>query len=83
MDLDGLKSAGAKVVGVKQTAKALQKKTVQVVFVAADADEKITLPIRQESERQGIACVLAVSMHELGKAAGIHAGASAAAILKS
>lgn len=83
MNLDSLKTAAAKVIGVKQTAKALQKKTAQIVFVAADAEDRITLPIRQACELQGIECVCVESMQELGKAAGIHAGASAAAILRS
>lgn len=83
MELESLKTAAAKVTGVKQTAKALQKKTAQLVFIAADAEERITLPIKKECELQGIRCILAESMQVLGKSAGIHAGASAAAILKS
>ena len=46
MSLDDLKTAGAKVVGVKQTAKALQKKTASGVYIAADAEERITAPIK-------------------------------------
>lgn len=83
MDLDSLKSAGTKVVGVKQTTKALQKGTVLAVFIAADAEERITLPTKEACERQGIACISAETMQVLGKACGIHAGASVAAILKS
>ena len=79
MDLDSLKSAGTKVVGVKQTTKALQKGMALAVFIA----ERITLPIKEACERQGIACISAETMQMLGKACGIHAGASAAAILKS
>ena len=83
MDLDSLKSAGAKVVGVKQTAKALQKGTAVSVFIAADAEERITSPIKEACERQGVECICVETMQVLGKACGIHAGASAAAILKS
>ncbi len=82
MSLDDLKTAGAKVVGIKQTAKALQKKTAAGVFVAADAEERITAPIKAECEKQNVACLVVDSMQVLGKACGIHAGASAAAILK-
>lgn len=83
MSLDDLKTAGAKVVGVKQTAKALQKNTASGVYIAADAEERITAPIKAECERQNVACLVVESMQVLGKACGIHAGASAAAILKN
>ena len=82
MSLDDLKTAGAKVVGVKQTAKALQKQTASGVFIAADAEERITAPIKAECEKQNVDCMVVESMQALGKACGIHAGASAAAILK-
>ena len=82
MSLDDLKTAGAKVVGVKQTAKALQKQTASGVFIAADAEERITAPIKAECEKQNVDCLVVESMQVLGKACGIHAGASAAAILK-
>lgn len=83
MSLDDLKTAGAKVVGVKQTAKALQKKTASGVYIAADAEERITDPIKAECEKQNVDCLVVESMQVLGKACGIHAGASAAAILKT
>jgi len=82
MSLDDLKTAVAKVVGVKQTAKALQKQTASGVFIAADAEERITAPIKAECEKQNVDCMVVESMQALGKACGIHAGASAAAILK-
>ena len=47
MSLDDLKTAVAKVVGVKQTAKALQKQTASAVYIAADAEERITLPLKR------------------------------------
>ena len=81
MSLDALKTAEAKVVGVKQTAKALQKNNASTVFIAADAEERITGPIKAECEKQNVLCVMVETMQVLGKACGIHAGASAAAIL--
>lgn len=83
MSLDDLKTAGAKVVGVKQTAKALQKMIASGVYIAADAEERITAPIKAECEKQNVDCLVVESMQVLGKACGIHAGASAAAILKN
>ena len=81
MSLDDLKTAVAKVVGVKQTAKALQKQTASAVYIAADAEERITAPIKAECEKQNVDCLVVESMQALGKACGSHAGASAAAIL--
>ena len=83
MSLDDLKTAVAKVVGVKQTAKALQKQTASGVYIAADAEERITAPIKAECEKQNVDCLVVEGMQALGKACGIHAGASAAAILKN
>ena len=80
MSLDDLKTAVAKVVGVKQTAKALQKQTASAVYIAADAEERITAPIKAECEKQNVDCLVVESMQALGKACGIHAGASAAAM---
>ena len=82
MSLDELKAAGTKVVGVKQTAKALQKRKALTVYIAADAEEHITYPIKAECEKQNVTCFVVESMQMLGKACGIHAGASAAAILE-
>ena len=81
MSLDALKTAGAKVVGVKQTARELQKKNASTVYIAADAEERITAPIKAECEKQDVPCITVENMQALGKACGIHAGASAAAIL--
>ena len=82
MSLDDLKTAGAKVVGVKQTAKALQKKTASGVYIAADAEERITAPIKAECEKQNVDGLVVESVQALGKACGIHAGASAAAVVR-
>lgn len=68
---------------MKQTAKALQKKTASGVYIAADAEERITAPIKAECEKQNVDCLVVESMQVLGKACGIHAGASAAAVLKN
>ena len=81
MSPEALKTARSKVVGVRQTTKALQKKNASTVFIAADAEESITNPIKAECEQQNVLCIVVESMQVLGKASGIHAGASVAAIL--
>ncbi|MGI6263166.1 MAG: ribosomal L7Ae/L30e/S12e/Gadd45 family protein [Succiniclasticum sp.] len=83
MNLEALATAARRVVGIKQTGKALQRKQAVVVFLAEDADSRLTDPIRKECEEAGVEVVSCETMQALGKACGIHAGASAAAILKA
>ena len=83
MNLEALTEASKRVVGIKQTGKALQRKQAAAVFLADDADPRITDPIRRECGEQGVEIVPCETMQALGKACGIHAGASAAAILKA
>ena len=75
--LKQLTEATKHVVGVKQTAKAVEKGTAKLVFVAADADIRISRPLLERCE-----VITAETMQELGKACGIHVGAAAAAVLK-
>ena len=77
--LKQLTEATKHVVGVKQTAKAVEKGTAKLVFIAADADIR---PLLESCEAAGVKVITADSMHELGKACGIHVGAAAAAVLK-
>ena len=81
--MEELSTAAAKLVGIKQTTRALTKGKAQEVFVAADADERLTKPVADLCEAQHVTCTQVAAMQELGKACGIHAGAAAAAILKS
>ena len=82
MSVELLKAATKRVVGVKQTTRALQKGTAERIYLAADADECITAPVASAAKAKGLACEAVPTMQELGKACGIRAGASAAAILK-
>ena len=77
--LKQLTEATKHVVGVKQTAKAVEKGTAKLVFIA---DIRISRPLLESCEAAGIKVITADSMHELGKACGIHVGAAAAAVLK-
>jgi len=82
MSVDLLKTATKRVVGVKQTMRSLQKGTAESVFIAEDADARITDPVVSACAAAGILCERVTTMQELGKACGIRAGASAAAILR-
>ncbi|HYG58897.1 MAG TPA: ribosomal L7Ae/L30e/S12e/Gadd45 family protein [Symbiobacteriaceae bacterium] len=81
MSLERLKTARKKSIGTKQTAKAVEKGSARVVFVARDAEEHVTRDILRLTREKGVELVLADSMMALGKACGIEVGAAVAAIL--
>lgn len=79
--LDSLKD-GPVVVGLKQLRKALREGAAQTVYLAKDADPRLTEPVEAQCREQGVECLWAPSMAELGAACGIDVGAAAAARLK-
>ncbi len=70
-----------KVVGVKQLKKALSEGRARKVFVADNADSKITQPILTQCQQLQVPVELAPTMADLGKACGIEVGAAVAALL--
>ena len=83
MNLDTLLQAEKRAVGVKQTEKAVAKNNAAVVYVAADADERITERLLELCRANDVKVVEMASMNDLGKACGIHVKAAAAAVLKA
>lgn len=81
MELDALKQATQKAVGVKQTEKAVTKQAVKLVFIANDADERVVERLRELCEANNIAPITKWNMLELGRACGIHVKAAACAVL--
>lgn len=73
--------SGNKVVGVKQTVKAVRNGKAKTVYVAEDADEKFIQPIIQLAQENSIEVVSVASMKELGKLCGIDVGAATCAVL--
>lgn len=69
----------AKVVGAKQVKRALDAGRVQTVFLASDADPRVTGPIAEACDEKGVRAETVPSMKELGKACGISVGAAVAA----
>ena len=82
MTLESLKGA-ARVIGVKQVTKAVQKSQADAVFLADDADGRMTEPLLHLADEIGVPVVHVPTMQELGKACSIEVGAAAAAVLKS
>ncbi|NMD33002.1 MAG: 50S ribosomal protein L7Ae-like protein [Firmicutes bacterium] len=74
--------AGQKVVGTKQTLKALEKGEAVMVLLAKDAEEKISAPVAALAENKGVKVHYIETMSELGKICGIKVKAAAAAIIE-
>ena len=69
------------VTGVKQVMKAVSKGKALCVFVANDADERVTRPLKKLCVENGVELVGTATMAELGKACSIEVGSAAAAAL--
>ena len=71
-----------KVVGVKQSRRAIREGRAVRVLLAADADPALTRPLMELCGQQGIKTEEGFTMEELGKAAGIQVGAAVVAVLR-
>ena len=71
-----------KVIGVKQSRKALRDGRAKMVYLACDADPSLTEPIAQSCAQQGVPVKEEYSMAQLGHACRITVGASVVALLK-
>lgn len=79
--LEELKNSN-KIVGVKQSQKALEKDSVKTAIIARDADEKIIRSIKELCEKYSVDIVYVDTMKQLGKACGIEVGAAVTCLLK-
>ena len=70
-----------KVVGVKQSRKAIREGNVKRVFLACDADPAITDPVAESCQESGIPVEDGYTMAHLGHACRITVGASVVAVL--
>lgn len=77
-----LKSSKLRVVGLKQTVKAIKNDILKKVYIANDADAYIKTSIMDACQDKNFQIIYVDSMKELGEACGIDIGASTAGILK-
>jgi large subunit ribosomal protein L7A len=80
--LDELKKAN-KIIGIKQSTRAVAERNAQKVFIAKDAEERIVRPIVEACAANSIKIEYVDTMEELGKACGIQVGAATAVIPKN
>lgn len=81
MSYDRVCEARALTVGTKQTLKAVEKGQAKEVYIARNADGKITGPLVSLCREKNVEVNWVDDMLELGKACGIEVGTSSAAIL--
>lgn len=80
--LTQLRDCTNKVIGTKQTLKALKGDQVDCLFIAKDAEVKVTRPLTDLAQKNNVEIQYIKTMTELGQAVGIEVGAAAVAILK-
>lgn len=71
-----------RVVGIKQTLKALKNNEVSKLYVAKNAEKKVIAPIVSLANENCIEIEYIDTMRELGKLCGIDVGAASVAMLK-
>ncbi len=79
---DSLKNSTKKVVGLKQTRRALERGTVYRVYLAKNSDAKILQSLEEQCRQLQVEIVEVPTMAELGKVCGIQVGTAVAALLK-
>jgi len=71
-----------KIVGTKQTLKWLEKNTVKVLFVAKDADDRVTGQVLELAKAKNIQVEYIETMYELGKQCNVEVKTAVAAIIE-
>lgn len=72
---------GSKVVGTKQTLKALEEDRVQILFVAENAKNRLVSKLIEIAEAKHVTIVYVKTMAELGKACDVEVKAATAALI--
>lgn len=80
--MDGLSNPALRVVGARQTLRAIEAEELAHAYVARDADPFVTRPVVSLCEKRGVPFTEVESMAALGKACGIQVRASVAGVLK-
>lgn len=75
-------AAAAKVVGVKQSRKAIRDGKAQRVYIALDAEQRVLRPICDLCREMSVPVEEVATMDELGKASRIDVGAAVVTVLK-
>lgn len=71
-----------KVIGIKQTNKALNQDKVKTLYLAEDVEAHLLEKLKDTASKKCVEIVYVDSMKKLGKACGIDVSAATAAVLK-
>lgn len=82
MSYEKVKQAKHLSIGLKQTMKAIEQEMVKEIFIAKDADKRLTSKIIKHGNKNHITIHYVDSMKQLGLACGIDVGASTVAVLR-
>ncbi|NJP35996.1 50S ribosomal protein L7ae-like protein [Alkalicoccus luteus] len=82
MSYEKVAQAAEKVVGTKQTLKALESEQVRELVVAEDADQEVLAKALETARELNVPISYADSMKKLGRACGIDVNAAIVAIKK-
>mgnify|MGYP004532034313 FL=1 len=80
--MPGELSVKEKVVGLKQTLRAVTQGAARCVYLASDADPRLTQPLRDLCAQHGVPCDGSLTLQQLGRACGIAVPAAAVALLR-
>ncbi|QGQ93611.1 50S ribosomal protein L7ae-like protein [Paenibacillus psychroresistens] len=81
MPYEKVKQADKISIGTKQATKMIEAGKAQEVFVAKDADPRVTTKVIALCKKMGVQVTYVDSMKLLGKACGIEVGAAIAAVV--
>ncbi|KIL38385.1 ribosomal protein L7Ae-like protein [Gordoniibacillus kamchatkensis] len=81
MSYDKVKQAAKVTIGTKQATKTVEAGKAAEVFVAKDADPRITSKMINLCKKMGVKVTYVDSMKQLGKACGIEVGAAMVAVV--
>ena len=73
---------GKRIVGLKQSRKAIADGTAALAYIAEDAEERIIAPLLDICRERGVPVRPVATMAELGRLCGIAVGAAVVVLLK-
>ena len=78
-----LKKRAMRVVGVRQTLRAIREQDAEMVFLAMDADSRLRQQVEKEAGTNGVPVQLVATMEELADLCRVDVPSAAAAIRKN
>ena len=81
--MEVLRNSDNIVIGTKQTLRALEDNKAEKVYIALDADKKITSKVKDLALEKDVIVVEVNSMEELGKCCNVKVNTATCAIIKN